>query len=46
LYRTLVAETRRCVADDQFYVPEAVIDYDPSQDPEKICVRLVAMNWR
>jgi len=25
---------------------EAVIDYDPSQDPEKIRVRLVAMNWR
>jgi homoserine O-acetyltransferase len=44
LYKKLIEEARRD-ANDQLYAIEAVMDYDPSKDIEKIKARLLAINF-
>jgi len=45
LSRTLVEEARKGDANNQLYAIEAVMDYDPSRDLEKITARLLAINF-
>jgi homoserine O-acetyltransferase len=45
LYQTLVEEARKGDANNQLYAIEAVMDYDPSRDLEKIRARLLAINF-
>jgi homoserine O-acetyltransferase/O-succinyltransferase len=45
LYARLVENARKTDANDQLYAIEAVMDYDPSQDLEKIKARLLAINF-
>lgn len=45
LYRALVEEARKGDANNQLYAIEAVMDYDPSRDLEKIKARLLAINF-
>jgi homoserine O-acetyltransferase len=45
LYRRLVDEARKNDANNQLYAIEAVMDYDPSKDLEKIRARLLAINF-
>jgi homoserine O-acetyltransferase len=45
LYRKLVEEARRNDANNQLYAIEAVMDYDPSKDLDKIRARLLAINF-
>ena len=45
LYRRLVDEARKNDANNQLYVIEAVMDYDPSKDLNKIRARLLAINF-
>jgi homoserine O-acetyltransferase len=44
LYKKLIGDARRD-ANDQLYAIEAVMDYDPSKDIEKIKARLLAINF-
>jgi homoserine O-acetyltransferase len=44
-YQTLVENARRNDANNQLYAIEAVMDYDPSKDLEKIRARLLAINF-
>ena len=45
LYAKLVEEARKNDANNQLYAIEAVMDYDPSRDLEKIRARLLAINF-
>jgi homoserine O-acetyltransferase/O-succinyltransferase len=45
LYKKLVAETCKRDANDALYATEAVMDYDPSKDLDKITARLMAINF-
>jgi homoserine O-acetyltransferase len=45
LYRKLVDDARKNDANNQLYAIEAVMDYDPSKDLEKIKARLLAINF-
>jgi homoserine O-acetyltransferase len=45
LYKRLVEEARKNDANNQLYAIEAVMDYDPSNDLEKIRARLLAINF-
>jgi len=45
LYQKLVAGARKLDANNQLYAIEAVMDYDPSPDLEKIKARLLAINF-
>jgi homoserine O-acetyltransferase len=45
LYRQMVEQATRLDANDQLYGAEAVMDYDPSKDLEKIKARLLAINF-
>jgi homoserine O-acetyltransferase len=45
LYASLVEEARKGDANNQLYAIEAVMDYDPSRDLEKIKARLLAINF-
>ena len=45
LYTKLVEEARRNDPNNQRYAIEAVMDYDPSRDLEKIRARLLAINF-
>jgi homoserine O-acetyltransferase len=45
LYRKLVDAAKRTDANNQLYAIEAVMDYDPSKDLEKIRARLLAINF-
>lgn len=45
LYRKLVEDARRNDANNQLYAIEAVMDYDPSKDLDKIRARLLAINF-
>lgn len=45
LYKKLVEDARRNDANNQLYAIEAVMDYDPSKDLEKIRARLLAINF-
>jgi homoserine O-acetyltransferase len=45
LYKTLVEEARKGDANNQLYAIEAVMDYDPSNELEKIKARLLAINF-
>ena len=45
LYKKLVAETCKRDANDALYATEAVMDYDPSKDLNKIKARLMAINF-
>ena len=45
LYKRLVDEARKNDANNQLYAIEAVMDYDPSRDLEKIRARLLAINF-
>jgi homoserine O-acetyltransferase len=45
LYKKLVADARRDT-NDQLYATEAVMDYDPSKDIEKIKAKLLAINFQ
>jgi homoserine O-acetyltransferase/O-succinyltransferase len=44
LYRELVERAEKLDANNQLYATEAVMDYDPSRDLEKIKARLLAIN--
>ena len=44
-YQKLVDDARRNDANNQLYATEAVMDYDPSKDLEKIRARLLAINF-
>ena len=45
LYRQMVERARTSDANDRLYQIEAVMDYDPSKDLEKIKARLLAINF-
>ena len=45
IYKKLIAEARRD-ANDQLYATEAVMDYDPSKDIERIKAKLLAINFQ
>jgi homoserine O-acetyltransferase len=45
LYQKLVDNARRNDANNVLYATEAVMDYDPSKDLEKIRARLLAINF-
>ena len=45
LYDRLVEEARKNDANNQLYAIEAVMDYDPSKELEKIKARLLAINF-
>ena len=45
LYRKLVEDAKKNDANNQLYAIEAVMDYDPSKDLEKIRARLLAINF-
>ena len=45
IYQKLVDNARRNDANNQLYAIEAVMDYDPSKDLEKIRARLLAINF-
>ena len=45
LYQKMVAGARKLDANNQLYAIEAVMDYDPSRDLEKIKARLLAINF-
>jgi homoserine O-acetyltransferase/O-succinyltransferase len=45
MYEGLVAQARKNDANNQLYAIEAVMDYDPSQQLEKIRARLLAINF-
>jgi homoserine O-acetyltransferase/O-succinyltransferase len=45
LYRKMVEQASKGDANNQLYAIEAVMDYDPSQDLEKIRARLLAINF-
>src|SRR5579872_6825984 len=45
LYRQMVERAARQDANNQLYATEAVMDYDPSKDLEKIKAKLVAINF-
>lgn len=45
MYRMLVEEARKGDANNQLYAIEAVMDYDPSRDLEKITASLLALNF-
>ena len=45
LYQKMVAGARKLDANNQLYAIEAVMDYDPSPDLEKIKARLLAINF-
>ena len=45
LYDRLVAEARKRDANDQLYAIEAVMDYDPSGDLDRIRARVLAINF-
>jgi homoserine O-acetyltransferase len=45
LYRKLVEDAKKNDANNQLYAIEAVMDYDPSRDLEKIRARLLAINF-
>ena len=45
LYAELVERAKRLDANDQLYAIEAVMDYDPSHDLEKIKAKLLAINF-
>jgi homoserine O-acetyltransferase/O-succinyltransferase len=45
MYKALVEEARKGDANNQLYATEAVMDYDPSKDLEKITARLLAINF-
>src|SRR5687767_3257862 len=45
LYKRLVDDARKNDANNQLYAIEAVMDYDPSKDLEKIRARLLAINF-
>ena len=45
LYYALVEEARKNDANNQLYAIEAVMDYDPSKELEKITARLLAINF-
>src|SRR6185503_4094964 len=45
MYHALVEEARKGDANNQLYATEAVMDYDPSKDLEKITARLLAINF-
>jgi homoserine O-acetyltransferase/O-succinyltransferase len=45
LYRKLVEGAQKLDANNQLYAIEAVMDYDPSKDLEKIKARLLAINF-
>ena len=45
LYRKMVEQASKGDANDQLYAIEAVMDYDPSGDLEKIKARLLAINF-
>ena len=44
LYRKLVEQAGKDDANDQIYITEAVMDYDPSQELDKIRAKLLAIN--
>jgi homoserine O-acetyltransferase len=45
LYRKMVEQASKGDANNQLYAIEAVMDYDPSRDLEKIKARLLAINF-
>ena len=45
LYRQLVEQASKLDANNQLYAIEAVMDYDPSKDLEKIKAKLLAINF-
>jgi homoserine O-acetyltransferase len=45
LYRQMVEQAAKGDANNQLYAIEAVMDYDPSKDLEKIKARLLAINF-
>ena len=45
LYRQMVEQASKLDANNQLYAIEAVMDYDPSKDLEKIKARLLAINF-
>jgi homoserine O-acetyltransferase len=45
LYRQMVEQASKQDANNQLYAAEAVMDYDPSKDLEKIKAKLVAINF-
>jgi len=45
LYRQMVEEASKLDANNQLYAIEAVMDYDPSKDLEKIKAKLLAINF-
>ena len=45
LYRRLVEEARKNDANNQLFAIEAVMDYDPSSDLDRIRARLLAINF-
>jgi homoserine O-acetyltransferase len=45
LYRRMVEGAKKLDANNQLYATEAVMDYDPSQDLEKIKAKLLAINF-
>ena len=45
LYKQLIEQTAKADANDTLYGIEAVMDYDPSKDLEKIKARLTAINF-
>jgi homoserine O-acetyltransferase len=45
LYQKMVEGARKLDANNQLYAIEAVMDYDPSKDLEKIKARLLAINF-
>jgi homoserine O-acetyltransferase len=45
LYQKMVENARKGDANNQLYAVEAVMDYDPSKDLEKIKARLLAINF-
>ena len=45
MYQTLVEQARKTDANNQLYAIEAVMDYDPSKDLERIKARLLAINF-
>jgi homoserine O-acetyltransferase len=45
LYRQMVAQAAKLDANNQLYATEAVMDFDPSKDLEKIKAKLLAINF-
>jgi homoserine acetyltransferase len=45
LYQKMVERAKKADANDRLYQTEAVMDYDPSKDLEKIKARLLAINF-